>query len=1579
MFFPTLRRCALVLSLLLAPAARALTPGDLDPGFGTGGFTVLPNGAVRSDDTINQPHWVHVRPDGSALVLTGFGKISHILPNGTVDAGFGINGVATVPNSWTEVHNLTGLRMQADGSFFVLGVANNTGSSPGNAWLAKFAANGLIDPTFGSGGLAYPKHMQGLNALDLAVQPDGRVLILVNGLRDRRLTRLLANGLLDASFGTAGVAIFPETAGFYPKFISLPPSGNITLAGSLWAPLVSGGPGQHLPASQITLLPSGQRDMTYNGVGILAQTFGELGSSTPEVAEVLRLQDGKSLFVGTVATGSRHDLALRRYLADGKVDTDFGTAGLKIVPLPNGISAGQIKSAQAGDFGKYLVRLFTGDGIVSLVRLNADGSLDTQFDGDGLRTLYTFNGTPQRSYEGGFGEMADQRIVWFFSEVDYADSEDIRMERCLVNGAADTSLNGTGSLKLDLMQNQGRLSVLQMQPLDASKTLILILFEGDSATGETPKFLLRRYAGDGSLDTTFGSQGEVSFLHDGGYFGGHLKVQTLDDKIVVACGNSIRRFTADGAVDTSFNATGLVVIPGARTSLNGLMVQPDEKILAWGGRQNAWHTQSKRDRDGICVRLTSTGAFDTTLDGDGILTHALFPRPDGSTPGSDDEFFDVRLMPNGDLHLLGVANAVHSSFGASPPGYWWFLRKVDSAGALLSHVRFYGYKLGDTSPDTWLPWKLHPDSGLYAVGGPTTATHIHRRLESGEPDTSFSQDGKVVIPASGPVVLEVQPDGGLLTCVNVSRQGTTTPLVSDLYLSRWSATGAPDGAWGKAGQVKISHPRLLSVESMAADADGQVLIAGTLQTTAQWQVANNAYFARLLKSAAPEISVESGPPIADGGTLAIGEVATGATHTFTVTLRNTGLADLLPTAATLDGVNAADFKITNFTNKPLPPGAALALNITFKPGAAGAREAALHVLTNDADESPYDVTLTGTAVTPALPLILTHPQSQLVRVGQPVSFTSSGTGTLPLTSVWKKGTSAIAKSSAPALNIVAAKDADAGAYTLVLTNPAGPSPSQAALLGVVTTAPAQMSVVANGTLKLACKVASPPGVAATFQWLHTATGSLDPLELQDGGGISGASKAQLSITGMTPGLAGTYTCRVGLTGSAATPITHGNTTVTVVQKPQIVSPLALADAEVGTAVDIPVVTTNDPTKITVAGLPPGVAFVGGRLKGILTTARTAAYEVKLTPANAAGAGTTATLLWKVLSIKDGLTGDFRGLVPRSGLNGSLGGTLAVTITSKASLTGSLKLGSTALPLNGTLEVPPEGQGLPGAAFLIKRTAPLSALLLDLEINPLTGKLTGMLQDANPEPALMEAYRTVTTSPVALYNARLTFPAELQGNASLPQGHGYLGLSTTANGTVAWTGHAADGGSLTGSVQLASGGRVAIHALMHKNLASAEGWAVIDGDDIDGALSWARPYGIATRAYFNGFDLHSLTLGGGRYVKPATGEIILNLAPAQSITFSSGGLAVPVVQSLQLAVKPPLAQFSPNPHSVSLTINAATGIFTGTFQTQETPARKAEIRGAFIPGASPGADGFFLLPTSTSPTSAQLSGRVLIGP
>jgi hypothetical protein len=94
------------------------------------------------------------------------------------------------------------------------------------------------------------------------------------------------------------------------------------------------------------------------------------------------------------------------------------------------------------------------------------------------------------------------------------------------------------------------------------------------------------------------------------------------------------------------------------------------------------------------------------------------------------------------------------------------------------------------------------------------------------------------------------------------------------------------------------------------------------------------------------------------GTAAVG--GRGATRTFTI--RNNGTAKLLDLKIKKDGTHAADFRITNSTKSVLEPGGSTTFGITFKPKAAGTRSAAIHITSNDADDSPFDIPLTGLGV-----------------------------------------------------------------------------------------------------------------------------------------------------------------------------------------------------------------------------------------------------------------------------------------------------------------------------------------------------------------------------------------------------------------------------------------------------------------------------------------------------------------------------------------------------------------------------------------------------------------------------------------
>ncbi len=121
-----------------------------------------------------------------------------------------------------------------------------------------------------------------------------------------------------------------------------------------------------------------------------------------------------------------------------------------------------------------------------------------------------------------------------------------------------------------------------------------------------------------------------------------------------------------------------------------------------------------------------------------------------------------------------------------------------------------------------------------------------------------------------------------------------------------------------------------------------------------------------LASAMPEIAVEqpAGTGLFDGtSTINFGPVAQGASALRTFTIRNVGTADLTGLSVNKDGANNADFALGSLGATTLTAGASTTFGVTFAPGGAGARNAAIHIASNDGDENPFDVSLTGIGLT----------------------------------------------------------------------------------------------------------------------------------------------------------------------------------------------------------------------------------------------------------------------------------------------------------------------------------------------------------------------------------------------------------------------------------------------------------------------------------------------------------------------------------------------------------------------------------------------------------------------------------------
>jgi hypothetical protein len=118
----------------------------------------------------------------------------------------------------------------------------------------------------------------------------------------------------------------------------------------------------------------------------------------------------------------------------------------------------------------------------------------------------------------------------------------------------------------------------------------------------------------------------------------------------------------------------------------------------------------------------------------------------------------------------------------------------------------------------------------------------------------------------------------------------------------------------------------------------------------------------------PEIDVQhpAGSSLADGsskksfGTIRVG--ATGAAKTFVI--KNTGTSVLNGLAISIEGAHGGDFTVTGSVKTSLPSGGTSKFKVSFKPTAKGTRNASILIKSNDANENPFDIQLTGLGAAP---------------------------------------------------------------------------------------------------------------------------------------------------------------------------------------------------------------------------------------------------------------------------------------------------------------------------------------------------------------------------------------------------------------------------------------------------------------------------------------------------------------------------------------------------------------------------------------------------------------------------------------
>lgn len=546
-----------------------------------------------------------------------------------------------------------------------------------------------------------------------------------------------------------------------------------------------------------------------------------------------------------------------RYNSNGSLDPSFGNGGIVITDLGGDYDTAYGMAIQPDD-GKIVVVGLTGpelDTDFAVVRYNSNGSLDTSFDSDGrvitnvggyydtantvavqpssgeilvagttggqfALTRYNSNGSLDTSFDadgivtttinnyGVILDMAlqpDGRIVAVGYSLDENFFPDFALARYNGNGSLDTSFDTDGIVTTSIGERDNMASAIKLQS-DGK-----IIVAGVANTVVRKDFALARYNSNGSLDPTFDGDGIVVSALGSGYSGAAALALQGDGRIVAA-GNAnstfaVARYQTNGSLDPTFDADGKVFtnLGNGSDRAAEMALQPDGKIIVVGSRWSGNFT------DVAVVRYNRDGGLDPTFGNEGITI----------TPvnNSSDNAYAVAVQPDGKIVVVGTTLLEDESFSRS----MFLVVRYNSNGTLDTTFGTGGIvttSIGTNFFNTASAVGIQNDGKIVVAGYSNNDFAMARYNDNGSLDTTFSGDGMVVTPISldnsnQAYDLAIQSDGKIIA---VGSNGT------DFAIVRYNANGSLDTSFG--GDGIVTNPVNGTAYSVALQADNRIVVAG---------------------------------------------------------------------------------------------------------------------------------------------------------------------------------------------------------------------------------------------------------------------------------------------------------------------------------------------------------------------------------------------------------------------------------------------------------------------------------------------------------------------------------------------------------------------------------------------------------------------------------------------------------------------------------------------------------------------------------------------------------------------------------
>lgn len=279
--------------------ARYNDDGSLDPTFGENGKVVTDLKAFGLT-----PQTMALGPDDRIFIggkrWDNFLFLMRYHPDGSLDTGFGENGMLTLDATGDSYDGLRTLLILPDGKILWAGKIED------NAILSLLLPGGSPEPSFGENGRVTLPDTE-LRALVLL--PDGK--ILAGGWDDygNDVFRFLPNGSPDPSFNFIGKANTPLEGAWA---LAVRPDGKILAAGRK-----NGNP------AGVQLLPNGHLDPGFQFSNSLSES--PWGGNIGGIFELALLPGGKAMFAGVFHESA--SLFVGRIQSDGALDLSFFNFG----------------------------------------------------------------------------------------------------------------------------------------------------------------------------------------------------------------------------------------------------------------------------------------------------------------------------------------------------------------------------------------------------------------------------------------------------------------------------------------------------------------------------------------------------------------------------------------------------------------------------------------------------------------------------------------------------------------------------------------------------------------------------------------------------------------------------------------------------------------------------------------------------------------------------------------------------------------------------------------------------------------------------------------------------------------------------------------------------------------------------------------------------------------------------------------------------------------------------------------------------------------------------------------------------